>query len=139
MNASYPEKSAWVQLVAMALVFGGYFAIAASMRASGVTALAAFVPLFAVSVVLLVVVLVVGHIAAALTGRPQHADERDRLIGWRAEAGASWLLAAGVLASITAMLFAVDAFWIAHGLFAALLASELLKLALQIAFYRRGV
>ena len=59
--------------------------------------LPAYVPVFVVAVVFMVVVIVVGRIVAALAGRPDGRDERDRQIGWRAESNSGWLVATGVL------------------------------------------
>ncbi len=138
MNASFEEKSTWIQLVGTTLVLGGYFVVAGRMLAAGVRELPAFVPLFVVAVVVLVALLVAGHVVAAVTGRTDSGDERDRLIGWRAEARSSWLLGVGVLAAITALVLDVDRVWVAHLLLLALFLSELLRFVLQVVSYRRG-
>lgn len=139
MLPSFEERSVWVQLVALALALGGYFVVAGLMLSRGVLELAPYVPLFVVSVVLLIVVMTLGHIAAAVVGKPEKRDERDRLIGWRAESNSSWLLGAGVFCAITALILNIQTVWIAHLLLASLLASEMLKLSLQAVYYRRGV
>jgi len=139
MNASFEEKSVWVQFAATVLVLGGYFGVAGMMMARGVTALPAYAPLFAAAVVLMVVVLTVGHIAAAVTRRPEPRDERDRLIGWRAENNSGWVLATGVLCAITAMLFGIESVLVAHLLLASLILSEVLGQVLRIVYYRRGM
>jgi hypothetical protein len=105
MGTSFEEKSVWIKLVGMVLGLGAYFVVAGRMLLTGVTALPAYVPLFVVTVVLMVVLLVAGHVAAAIVSRPEDRDERDRLIGWRAENNSSWLLAVGVLAAVTGMIF----------------------------------
>ena len=139
MSASFEERSVWIQLVSMLLVLGGYFAVASRMLSAGVQALPAYAAVFTVSVVLMVVVIVVGHIAVAIASRPDGADERDRLIAWRAEAYSGWLLGTGVLAGISAMVVAVPNVWVAHLLLLSLFLSEVLKLVLQLVFYRRGL
>ncbi len=139
MLPSYEERSVWVQLVSLCVVFAGYMAVSISMMAKGVLHLAPYVAVFMTAVVLLVVMMVVGHAAALLFGKPEKADERDRQIGWRAESNSSWLLGAGVFAAITAMCFGIETVWIAHVLLGSLFASEILKLALQIVYYRRGM
>lgn len=138
MSASFTEKSVWIQLVSMLLVLGGYFLVASRMLAAGVTALPAYAAVFMVSVVAMVIVLIVGHVAVALVGRPDDEDERDRLISWRAEARSGWLLGAGVLAGIAAMVLAFPDVWVAHLLLLSLFLSEVLKLVLQLVDYRRG-
>lgn len=140
MLPSFEERCVWVQLVALVLGLGGYFASAGPMLARGVMEMTPYVAVFAVCLVLLIVVQIVGHIAAAiLGGADEQTDERDRLIGWKAEARSSWVLGAGVFCAIGALAFGVEAAWVANGLLLALFASEMLKLALQAVSYRRGV
>ncbi|WP_165225353.1 hypothetical protein [Aquisphaera insulae] len=139
MNASFEEKSVWIQLVGTVVGLGAYFFVAGRMLAAGVRILPAYAPLFAVSVVLMVIFLVVGHAAVAIASRPEGRDERDRLIGWRAENNSSWLLAAGILFAITGMVFSIDNVWIAHLLLLSLFLSEVLGFILRIVYYRRGM
>lgn len=138
MVPSFEERSAWVQLVALGLGLGGYFATAGRLLASGVMEMPPYIAVFAVSVVLLIMVMIAGHVLAAMLGTPEDADERDRLIGWKAEARSSWVLGAGVFCAITALAFDVEAVWVANGLLLSMFASEMLKLALQVVSYRRG-
>ncbi len=141
MNASFEEKSVWIQLFATLLTFGAYFAIAGIMLSNGITALPAYAPLFAAVVVLMVIVLIAGHIVAAIASRPRgrQRDERDRLIEWRAESNSSWVVAAGVLTGVTCMVISIEPVWVAHLLLLSLVLSEILKYAFQILYYRRGV
>ncbi|MCX6597313.1 MAG: hypothetical protein NTV70_13205 [Acidobacteria bacterium] len=139
VSLSFEERSVWVQLISLLLVLGGYFIVAQQMVSRGVTELVVFAPVFAVAVVLMVVVTVAGHIVAALVSRPEGQDERDRLISWRAESQSGWLVATGVLAGITAMVFSVPTVWVAHLLLFSLFLSEILKLTLQLTYYRRGI
>ncbi len=139
MLPSFEERSVWVQLFSLLAVLGGYFAVSGWMLSRGIEHIGPYVPLFIVATVLLVVVLVLGHIGAAVVGKAEKRDERDRLIGWRAESNSSWLLGAGVFCAITALAFGIQPVWIAHLLLASLFASELLKLSLQVVYYRRGV
>lgn len=139
MNASFEEKSVWIQLISMVAVLGSYFVVAARLLSRGVTVLIAFVPLFIVAVGLLVAVLVVGHIVVAIASRPEGRDERDRLIAWRAESNSSWILGVGVIAAITGMVVSVDNVWIAHFLMLSMLLSEVAKFIFQLVYYRRGM
>ena len=41
MNASFEEKSVWVQLISMVVVLGSYLVKAAGMMSAGITDLAA--------------------------------------------------------------------------------------------------
>lgn len=138
MLPSFEERSAWVQLLGLGLTLGAYFMFAGSMLARGVREMAPFIAVLAVCMVLLILVQIAGHIVAAVVGKPEDADERDRLIGWKAEARSSWVLGAGVFCGITALAFSVEAVWVANGLLLSLFASEMLKLVLQVVSYRRG-
>lgn len=139
MSASFEEKSVWVQLVGMVVGLGWYFVVAGVMMWNGARVLPAFAPVFAVAVVLLVILMIVGHAVAAVMSRPEPRDERDRIIGWRAESRASWLLAAGVVTAIFGMIVGVENVWTAHLLLAALFLSETVGLSVRLVYYRRGV
>ena len=136
---SFEEKSVWVQLGAMVIGLGAYFAVAGTLLANGVREMPAFTAVFMVAVVLMVMLLIAGHVIAALTGRPESADERDRLIACRAEHRSSWIVAVGGLAAVTCMTFSIDNVWTANLLLMSLALSELLGFILRIIYYRRGV
>ncbi len=138
MNASFEEKSAWIQLVSLVVVLGGYFVTAAQMLAQGITVVMAYAGVFIGSVVMLVIVLVVGHTVVAIFGGSEKRDERDKLIEWRAEGHSSWILAAGVFIAVTGLVLSFENVWIANLLIFSLLLSEVAKLVLQIVYYRRG-
>lgn len=139
MNASFEERSVWVQFVTLLLIMGGYILGARNIASGAETSLMAYLPLFVVAVVLLVVLMVIGHIVAMVFGGAGEKDERDKLIVWRAESNASWVLGAGVMAAIAGLVFEVGNVRIAHLLLMSLLLSALLKLTLQLVYYRRGV
>ncbi len=139
MNASFEEKSVWIQLGAMLLALGGYLFVAGRMLAAGVLEAAPYFAVFMVSAVLMVAILIAGHIVAAITGPTDPADERDRQIGWRAESRSSWLLGAGAFLAITGLALGYAPGWIANLLMVSMFASEILKYLLQLWHYRRGV
>ena len=139
INASFEEKSVWIQLVSLVVVLGSYFVKAWTLLAAGVTALAPYIGLFVAATILLVVVLAIGHVVVAIASRPEGRDERDRLIEWRAESNSSWILAAGVFGAIVALVAAVDDVWIANLLMLSMLLTEVAKLTFQLVYYRRGV
>ena len=90
MSASFEEKSIWIQLVGTGVSLAAYLWVAGVMYANGVDRLAAYAAVFGVAVVLMVIILVIGHILAAVTGRAEKRDERDRVIGWRSESNSAW-------------------------------------------------
>ena len=139
MDMSFEEKSVWIQLASLVVGLGGYLVVAGLMLSNGVSALPPFVPVFAVAVVLIVAVNIAGHVVAAVTSRTHEADERDRLIGCRAESGSSWILGVGVIGAIMALILSVSGVWVAHLLLISLFGSEVVKEVLQIVYYRRGV
>lgn len=139
MPPSFEEKSVLIQLVSVALALGAYFVVAASMHASGVNALIPYMPLLVLAIVAIVIINVAGHIVAAITGRPEKRDERDRLITWRAESNSGWILGVGVTAALSAMLFEMGDVIVAHVLLVSLFISEIVGFTLQLIYYRRGV
>ena len=139
MQASFEEKSAWMTLGALVIVFGLYFVAALRLLSSGVTEVIPFLPLLTLAVVLLVVILVASHVIVAIGSRPDGRDERDRLISWRAEHGSSWVLGVGTLAAIFGLATPVGPAWIANGLLLALFLSEVANYSLRVFYYRRGI
>ena len=139
MDTSFEEKSVWIQLSSLVVGLGGYLVVAGLMLSDGVSALPAFVPVFAVAVVLIVAINVAGHVVAAIASGGDGADERDRLIGWRAESRSSWILGVGVIGAIIALILSVDGVWVAHLLLISLFSSEVAKEVLQIVSCRRGI
>ena len=139
MNTSFEERSVWIQLVSVVLVLGAYFVVAGLMLSNGVLALPAYVPVFAVAIVLMVAVLAVGHIVAVMFGRPEGRDERDRLIEWRAEGNSSWILSSGALAAIIGLILSVEHVWIADLLLLSLCASQVARFVFQLVYHRSGV
>ena len=139
MDTSFEEKSVWIQLVSLVVGLGGYLVIAGLMLTNGVSSLPPFVPVFAAAIILIVAINIAGHVVAAITGRSDEADERDQLIGCRAEGRSSWILGVGVIAAIMALILSVGGVWVAHLLLISLFVSEVTKDMLQIVYYRRGI
>lgn len=139
MDASFEEKSAWIQFTSLLLALAGYAWVAVRLLAAGVEAMPAYAAVFGVSVVAIVIVNVVGHAAVALAGGVDERDERDRLIEWRAESRSGWVLGMGVVLSICGLAVGVGAVWIGNALLLSLFLSELLRLVLQLVDYRRGL
>ena len=139
MGMSFEEKSVWVQLIGLVVGLGGYLVVAGLLLSNGVSALPAFVPVFAVAIALIVAINAGGHVVAAITSRSHEADERDRVIGCRAESRSSWILGVGVIGAIIALILSVGGVWVAHLLLISLFGAEAVKEVLQIVYYRRGL
>jgi hypothetical protein len=139
MDASFEEKSVWITLLGLVVTFGFYFSVAGQMMAEGITTVMAYAPVFTATVALLVAILIAAHIAVAIASRPDGRDERDRVIGWRAENNSSWLAASGIFLAIVALAFPIERVWIANGLLLSLFFAEVAKRSLQIYYYRQGM
>lgn len=139
MNASFEEKSAWIQLLGMVATLALYALLASRILARGIIEPVAFVPVFILAVGVMVVVLVAGHVVVAIADRRTGSDERDRMIGWRAESNASWIVAVGVLTAVAGLVLAVERVWIAHLLMVSLFLAAIVKYVWQLIYYRRGM
>ena len=139
MDTSFEENSVWIQLVSLVVGLGGYLVVAGLMLSNGVGSLPPFVPVFAVAIILIVAINVAGHVVAAIASRSDGADERDQLIGCRAESRSSWILGVGVIGAIMALILSVSGVWVAHLLLISMFGSEVAKDVLQIVYYRRGI
>jgi len=140
MNASFEEKSVWIQLLGLGAAFGIYFVLAALMLSQGILVLAAYVPLFIVTTTVLIAFFAIGHfVAFILGGKHEDADERDRVIEWRSESNSSWVLGAGAFTAMSALVVGIGDVWVAHLLMHSMFLSQVVKLAFQAFYYRRGM
>lgn len=135
---SFEEKSIWIQLAGMLLLFGGYLVVAGTMLARDPDAIGPFIPLFIAATVLMIVVYAAGHAIAAGMTRPENRDERDRLISWRSGARSAWVLGAGVITAIGCLVMSMAPAWIANILVLSMFLSQVLCYTLQLVSYRRG-
>lgn len=138
VEASFEEKSIWIQLAAMLLVFGGYLIVAGTMLTRDAGAIGPFIPLLIAATVLIIVVNVAGHAVAAVMTSPEDCDERDRLISWRSEARSAWMLGAGVIIAIGCLALSMTPAWIANILLLSMFLSQVICYTLQLVSYRRG-
>jgi hypothetical protein len=141
MPVSFQEKSQWLVLIALVVVYGGYFAHV--LPGHGTNVAPADMALFAGAVVSLIVLQVVGHIVLAIASRRELAhgvqhDERDDRIDLRANRLASYLLAFGAFTSLVVALIVPGNFAFVHVLFGSLVLSNICDAAARIALYRRG-
>lgn len=141
MPLSFQEKSLWLLLTSLLLVFGLYFASALPMESLYISE--ANVAIFILMIVLLVVIQIIGHILLALTSLKEltqgvQEDERDKLITLKASNISSYVLVVGVLLALTLCLFIPGNFVFAHVLLGFWVAAQVVEIALQLYFYRRG-
>lgn len=136
MGLSFQEKSLWLVLVSLAVVFAGYFALALPLRTADVNA--AQVGLFVAAVVLLVVLQIAGHLVVALVDRDDRTDERDRFIALKGMRNAGYVLATGVFFALCTAVATTGNFATAHVLLASWVVAQMVEIASQLWYYRRG-
>lgn len=142
---SFEEKSNLASLAVLVFVFGAYFAqlgltFVDDGAQPGMPG-GAFGPVFLGLTVGFVIWMVVTHvILAVLFSRDAEAgpDVRDREIETNADAGAGYVLGAGVITTLFLLIANVSGYWIAHALLGALVASELYKGVRRAIAYRLG-
>ncbi|GAB6194734.1 hypothetical protein [Lysobacter xanthus] len=141
MPMSWKERSQWVVLATVLLVYGRYFADV--LPGHGADVGPADIARFITAVVALVMLQVAGHVVLAVLGRRAlergvQADERDTLIGLRAARIGGHVLAVGVFAALAVALQVPGNFAFVHVLFGALVVSHVVEVATRLALYRRG-
>jgi hypothetical protein len=138
MEMSFREKSAWISLLLIVLVFGPYFWLVGRsfMGLAHVHAGTQFA-----LITLFVALEIALHIAIALQS-PRDArapkDEREILIDMRATRVAFYVLFGGALFAIFTMHFRLNVWQLSQMVLLAIVIAELVKFATQIVLFRRG-
>jgi hypothetical protein len=95
---SFRENSILITIVAMLVAAAAYATVVIPLARGTAVDEIAYQPLMIVAVVVLVVVMVAGHVVAALA-QPKAAnakpDEREKLIEWRGQTAGGYVLAVG--------------------------------------------
>jgi hypothetical protein len=137
---SFREKSAWISLVVILVVFGIYFGDLARHLLSPVHAHRSYVVFFFLLVPLVVLLEVVLHILAAIRA-PSDAkapqDERDRFINLKATRIAFYVLVSGAFVSIGTVHVGAGPGLLANAVLCAIWLAELTRLGSQVYLYRR--
>lgn len=138
---SFQEKSAWLMLALMVVIYGVYFAVVLgdiavleSVRDFD------YRGLVLATVVALVVLASFSHIMIAIVA-PRDADrndERDKEINRFGEYVGGYVLGAWALVGMVLAMLEVEHFWIANAILAGLVLSEVVSGVTKIFFYRRG-
>lgn len=134
---NFPEKSAWLVLGALILVYGTF--ILRSWNAEPEVLARAFLQ----SVVVFIALMIVGHAIIALFHAPisevdQSPDERDRRIALQSSRNAYYLLFIGFWSLPFMVLFEQSVAMLLIGWFTVLMLSELLYYLSVIYYYRFG-
>jgi small neutral amino acid transporter SnatA (MarC family) len=146
---SFKEKSILISLLAVAVLYGGYFL---DMLGGGPEqTLALMLERMVGIVIALVAVHIIFHIVIALDDVEEAEDERDKAVARRASVyGFNVLFVAVLLVTGRIVILGAwaesappaagpDVFEIANLLLAGLIASEVVYYAAQLFFYRRGL
>ncbi|UTF58967.1 hypothetical protein [Gilvimarinus sp. DA14] len=135
---SFQEKSAWVMLLALMLTAALYFySVLTLSTAEGLAP--PLLPTLVVYTVVLVVIAIVGHIAAALMA-PKEAnaavDEREKQIADRAESQAGRVMGFLLMLSLLVYLFTYSGHLLFYSVFASLIIGQVAEYLLQIFYFR---
>ena len=138
---SFEEKSNYVMLAAVVIVYGWYAATIASLAADIAVADIAYQPLMLIVVVPLVLIAIVWHavIAALNPAEAGQRDERDDEIDLRAKRVSGYVVGTALFAGLVITMLEIDNFWIAQTLLGGLVLSEVVEGSMRATLYRRGV
>jgi len=136
MSVTFKEKSLWIQIVTLSLVFGSYFF---NLDYTGVDRFPPnLVSHFIGLLVLLTVLTILGHIFAAAFNEPENEDERDLIIELKATRIKAFLLASSIVITMLTSLTLQNEFVTLHLLLLFLVVSEVVEKAVQLFYYRQG-
>jgi hypothetical protein len=139
MSKSFQEKSVWISLIAVSLIFGYYFVRIFQMISKNQIDVVKNAVLFISVVIMVVVTEIIFHIIVAVRTRPEAKDERDRIIELKATRNAYFILIAGVFLSFVCLAFSLQSFIIVHVIMFFFVLSEIAKFISQLFYYKRGV
>ena len=135
------ERSAWVWIAALLVVFGGYFAAIASLeRASAEISFATRIAVLAVALTTLAVVVGIDRLFGWIRNRREASflDERDRLIQLRSSSVAYYVLIVGMIIVGCVMPFGAGGWDIVHAALFAIVVAEVVHQGLIVIGYRLG-
>ena len=139
MNKSFEEKSIWISLLTISLIFGYYFVRIVQMVSQDDINVAQSIVLIISVIVMVIIVEVVFHIIIALKDRPEALDERDRMIELKATRNAYFVLVFGIFLPMAGIAAQVRPFIVAHVIMFIFVLSEITKFLTQLFYYRRGI
>lgn len=141
---SFRETSAWISVISILAVFGFYFAVVAQAIETEPEP-SAFLGEYIGAVVLLVVVQVTLGIIAAIATRASVAeleaarDEREKLMELKANRFDYAILLAGAVLVAGAIGLGAPRYWTANALVFSVALGEFTRFGAQIVYYRLGV
>ncbi len=140
MDLSYQEKSILGSLLAVAVVFGYYFAsVLRDIGRPEFDGNSLPIGRLVLAVVAIVVIEIVYHIVLALESKPEPKDERDTLIASKAYRNAYFVLSTGIFMVMCAVMLAFKPFLTVNLVLFVWVLAELAQFATQLFYYRRGL
>lgn len=139
---TYREKTAWLSLIAMALTFGPYFAIASQRHVPGTLPDLPQLRLFAMTVIVQIILQIIGHIvlsARSPLDAKAPADERDRAITRRSISSAYYVLIVGMILVGCVMPFKSSGWEIINAALLMIVVAEVVHYGVVVFSYRRQV
>lgn len=136
------ERYAWIWLTTLVIVFSAYFATISMMeRHNGDLPFLTRIGILAIALSTLGVVALTTYVVQYLQRRARgdiDADERDRLIDWRASTMGYYVLMAGMIIVGCYMPFTSKGWEIVHAALLSIAAAEIVHSAMVVSGYRRG-
>ena len=122
--------------IGLVVIFTFYFATVLLSNATNVEP--QHMATFALAVVILAIVAVVGHIVIAIVDRRTATDERDRLIELKGKRNASYVLVTGVFLALCIPLLTTGTFLLTHVLLGFWVLAQLVEIGSQLILLRQG-
>jgi hypothetical protein len=136
MNLSFKQKSLWLVLASLVIVFGYYFATV--LPGHGPSVGSEEVYRFAAAVIVVIILQITGHILITIVDRRTAIDERDQLIGLKGTRNGNFVLAAGVFLSLSTAVLVEGNFAFTHVLLGFWILSQIVEIVSQLIHYHKG-
>ena len=133
---SFREKSLWVQLVSILVIYTYYFWRVIQIGDGDPGRIAG---LFVGVVITMIASQIAIIVVIAIHHRPEPLDERDRRIALASTRNAYYVLMTGVWCALTVCAMSIGTFWVAHAGLLAVVLAELTRCTTQLVHYRRGI
>jgi len=136
MNLSFKQKSLWLVLASLVLVFGYYFATV--LPGHGPSVGSEEVYRFTAAVIVVIILQITGHILITIVDRRTATDERDQLIGLKGTRNGNFVLATGVFLSLSTAVLVEGNFAFTHVLLGFWILSQIVENVSQLIHYHKG-
>ena len=142
MNLTFREKTLWLSLVSLVVVYAVYFATALSDFSAQIASV--HVSAFVGMLIILITIQIVGNTVLAIANRRELAasvqsDERDTLIRLKGTQLGFYVLVIGVFVSLCLAVLVPGNFVFVHVLLAFWVLAQATETLSRLIFYRRGV